>query len=239
MLRGVYASACGMMTQAAREDLLAANVANLDTLGYRRLETDTRSFPSLLAASAAGSGALDLGSTLSPTVIDTSPGPVETTGNPLDFALVGSGYFAVAGAGGQVLYTRAGRFTLKANRQLVTPDGQAVLGQKGPITLPPGKVAVAEDGTVSVDGKAVDRLRLVSFANSSSLSPMGNGLLSASGPGQPATGVRVMQGEVENSNVEIAPEMTRMIAALRSYEANVTAMRTQDEALGRLISAVS
>ncbi len=258
MIRGIYASAAALASHSARQELLASNLANATTLGYRGLRACATGYPALLRAAddSAGSwpkaglraapgqlsatGAPDLwgpGCTVSAASLDPSPGPLETTGNPLDLALVGDGLFVCQTPRG-VRYTRAGRFQLDTGGRLVTPSGYAVLGARGPIVLPPGEVQVREDGQVSVDGRPVDRLRLVTFPDGAQLVPEGQGYLSCSGPEQPAAGLRVVQGAVEHSNVMPATELSRMIQGLRLYEANISAMRAQDQSLARLLSAI-
>jgi flagellar basal-body rod protein FlgG len=266
MLRGIYASACALVSHAAQQDLIAGNLANAATVGYKRVEAAASSFPQALQAAfsadayptfnpLAGRGPLEgrseaqlggqsptrglmsLGVTLSSPSLDLSPGPIETTGNSFDLALSGDGFFVVQTPSG-VRYTRAGRFQLDSRQRLVTPDGSPVLGQQGEIVVPPGQVQVAEDGLITVEGREVARLRLAAFTDTARLVPEGNGYLAATGPEQPATACRVIQGALEGSNVRPAAELGAMIRGLRLYEANVVAMRTQDQTLGRLISSV-
>jgi flagellar basal-body rod protein FlgF len=238
VLRGIYASACGLVAQAARQELLAANLAHASTVGYKRSQAACTAFPEGVSAAPDACGWLNLGVTVTPAILDLTEGPLEKTDNPLDLALVGEGFFVVAGPRSR-LYTRAGRFRLDAASRLVTPDGYPVLGQRGPLVLPPGEVVVAKTGLVSVNGRPVDTLRIVRFVSPAQLVPVGGGYLAARGPEQPAAGVEVLQGSVEHSNVRPAAELSRMLLALRIYEANVMAMRTQDQALGRLLNAVS
>jgi flagellar basal-body rod protein FlgG len=230
MLRGLYAAASGMMTQLARQEVLADNLANASTAGFRRVQTSVGQFRQDLAAAAGATGSAAGGVAVQGAGLDTSDGILVRSDNPLDLALSGNAFFTVQTPRG-VAYTRDGRFRLDAERRLVTGRGDLVLGQSGPLTLPAGTVAVTTAGQVSVDGKAVDTLRLAEPAQPK---PLGDGLYS-SGPTRPATGHTVSQGMVEQSNVNAVQEMGRMMNGNRLYEANATALGYQDSSLGALM----
>jgi len=224
----------------ARADLLAANLANASTPGYRRLVTAPESFPEMVPAlPSPDPGALRLGTTLSPPVIDLSAGPIEKTDNPLDLAISGDGFFIVSGPSGARLYTRAGHFVLDPTGRLVTPDGYPVLSDRGEVRLPSGQITVAEDGTISVDNKPIAKLLIVSFPAPTSLSPAGHTYYTSAAPPQPASSARIIQGAIEHSNVNPARELSQMMTALRVYEASVRAMSLQDNTFARLLQAVA
>jgi len=153
---------------------------------------------------------------------DVSEGPLANTGNPLDLAIRGDAYFAVKTADGE-RYTRHGVFQLDNKSQIVTSDGDPVLGTGGaPITIPPnaGNIIVARDGTVSADAVQIGRIELFRFENPAALSKVGNSLYEAKGQApQPARDSDIAQGMVESSNVNGVAEMTRMIETVRSYQA--------------------
>ncbi len=236
MTKGIYALACCMQSQIAHQELSAANLANAATPGFRRLLAASLSFPRRPAASPDAPYPLPAGRTVSPATLDLSEGPLEQTGRPLDLAIVGEGFFAIQTPSG-TLYTRNGRFLRSPDGRLITTSGYPVLGQRGPITLPDGPVSVAEDGSVFVAGKLIDRLRLRTFPPAR-LAPAAPGLLQARGPGQPAN-CRIVQGAIEHSNVQPARELGRMLSSLRLYEAAVQALRAQDQSLHTLFSAVA
>jgi flagellar basal-body rod protein FlgF/flagellar basal-body rod protein FlgG len=135
------------------------------------------------------------------TYMDTGPGHVEKTGNPLDFSLEGPGFFAVQTKGG-VRYTRNGSFRVDTNGTLLTGEGDPVLGDQGAIKLPSGPVSVSEDGTISSAGAVVAKLQLADI-DPRTLAALGNSYFQAPpGAAQPATSTRVRQGMLEGSNVE-------------------------------------
>lgn len=230
MLRGLYAAASGMMTQLARQEVLADNLANAGTAGFRRVQTAIGQFQQDLAAAAGATGTAAGGVGLQGAGLDTSAGVLVRSDNPLDLALSGNAFFTIQTPRG-VAYTRDGRFRLDADRRLVTGRGDAVLGQSGPLTLPAGTVAVTASGQVSVDGKPVDTLRLAEPAQPQ---PLGDGLYSSAAT-RPATAFTVSQGMVEQSNVNAIQEMGRMMNGNRLYEANATALGSQDSSLGALM----
>jgi len=240
MFRGIYASACALVEQMARVDLLAANLANASTPGYRRLVTAPESFPELISAGSSPSpGTLRLGVTAAPPIVDLSSGPIEKTDNPLDLAIAGDGFFVISHPSGTRLYTRAGRFLLDATGRLVTPDGYPVLSDRGEVRLPPGRISVAEDGTIAVDNKPIAKLLIVSFPPTASLSPAGHTYYTTTSAPQSTSQARVLQGAIEHSNVNPARELGQMMVALRVYEASVRAMSLQDSSFARLLQAVA
>ena len=152
---GYYAACAGLAAQTQALELVAHNLANLATTGYRGQET---TFRSLLAgngavhASALNTAVNNFG-VLSGSRLDLTSGSLIPTGNPLDVAVSGSGFFTVQSAQG-VLYTRDGSFHLTPTGQLVTSEGNTVLGEQGPITLPTGNLAISSDGTISPCGES-------------------------------------------------------------------------------------
>lgn len=212
-----------------RVDIVANNIANAATTGFRReglifashverLDIPGRSF--VMTEDRAS-------------FTDSTPGALTVTGNPLDMALDGDGLFAVqAGAG--TAYTRDGRFTRNAEGLLVTPAGHAVLDEGGaPIALPPEAqtVAVSADGTLSADGAiiaVIGRYRLDAGATRTA-----DGLFTTSGVAQPAPETRVLGGHIENANVAPVRELTELIEAQRAYERGQSMIEGEDERLRR------
>lgn len=197
-------------------DAVANNIANMSTTGYK---TQNVIFSEYLAGSDEGgkiSEVLDLG-----TYRDASQGPLKQTFNKFDMAIEGDGYFAVQTPDGE-RYTRAGNFTLNAQRQLVTPQGDPVMGSGGPIVIPEGEtqVVVSKEGTISTENGEIGKIRVVSFNDPQSLTEVGGGLYEAGGGETPANAqeVKVHQGMLESSNVQPIVEMNRMIEILRTYQ---------------------
>jgi flagellar basal-body rod protein FlgF len=159
---GYYAACTGLRTQTQALDVIANNLANLGSAGYRAQQTQ---FQSILAASHSGlldplNRAVNNFNVLGGTRLDFSNGNLQTTGNALDLALEGSGFFAVLSRAG-IRYTRNGSFQQSSDGKLVTAQGDAVLGEQGPIALPAGEVSISADGTLSVAGALAGKLKIV------------------------------------------------------------------------------
>lgn len=173
---GYYAACTALKTQSNALELIANNVANLNTTGYR---AQIPSFESLLVeaptsvASSAWSRLTNQFAVLNGTRLDLTEGNLERTGNPLDLALDGPGFFVVQTKAG-TLYTRDGNFRLSASGELTTAVGDAVLGAAGPINVPANtQVAVGPDGTISVAGAVTGKIRLVEFAPATQVAAVG------------------------------------------------------------------
>jgi flagellar basal-body rod protein FlgF len=202
-------------------DVISNNVANVDTTGFKvealMVQTDAEhtqvdpTSPMLANVNFP----LDAG-----VVRDFSQGELKTTGGALNLGIQGQGFFRVQTANGE-RYTRDGAFTLSAQGQIVTADGDPVVGDGGPITLDPlkGQPSISADGTVSQQGQIVGKLGLVNFASLSALSKEGNGLYANNTniQPQPAT-AQIRQGMLEQSNVQPITQITRLIEVSRAYE---------------------
>jgi len=235
-----------MLVNQYRQAVIANNLANVETPGFKR---EIASFSERLIEARTRIGALRQGIFAemtggvwpARTCVDWQPGPIDVTGNPLDVAIVGDGFFAVQTPDGPG-YTRVGRFTVDAQGRLVTAtEGWIALDEQGgEIAVPLGaqKVSIGADGTVLADGKRVARLRVVRFDDPSSLRKVGKGLLAAQA--QPKSiSARLRVGALEGSNVEPMHEMAAMIEAYRAYELNAQLISLQDATLGRLINDVA
>jgi flagellar basal-body rod protein FlgF len=204
-------------------DVVANNIANLDTTGFK---ADGSLFEEYLG-SAARAGASPVSFVLDRGVWhDMNQGPIQRTGNPLDVAIDGNAFLVVQTPRGQ-RYTRNGALQINAAGQLVTSEGNPVLGDSGPITFQPNdhQVSISRDGTISVrEGTSkVDslrgKLRLVDFQDMQQLQKDGSSTFNVSGDAQPraATNASIAQGAIEKSNVRGVVEMSRMIEITRSY----------------------
>lgn len=232
---GYYATCAGLAAQTQALELVAHNLSNLSTTGYRAQQT---TFRSLLAGDASVSVnplniAINNFGVLSGSRLDLTSGSFSPTGNPLDAAVAGKGFFAVQSANG-ILYTRNGSFHTTGSGQLVTGDGNAVLGQQGPITLPNGNVAISSDGTISVDGNVVDRLNLAEFPPGTNLTAVGDSTYSApTGAAAPAVESTVRQGMLEGSNVGAMEGVVQLITVQRNTELLSRAMSAFDSQLNQ------
>jgi flagellar basal-body rod protein FlgF len=219
-------------------DVVANNMANVNTRGFRREEMTFQEYL-MPVASADGFPAPD--NKLSyvedlSTFHDFTKGPLEQTGNPLDVSLDDGAFFAVQAPGGTgERYTRNGAFQIDRQGRLVTNDGLPVLGQSGPITVDPNdpEITIARDGTVSNKDGTRGQLKIVSFADPQQLVKEGSSLFVAPA-GQapqdtPAEQLRVMQGVAEGSNVQPVLEMSRMIEINRAYSSLAALIQHNDD----------
>lgn len=203
-------------------DIIANNLANMSTPGFRGEQPIFSEYIMPIAEDTDLSGAAALISYVDDPALfrDFQPGRMKLTGNPLDVAINGEGWFAVETADGE-RYTRAGNFSLDADGRLVTMAGDPVLGDGGPIVFEPQEtgVAIAADGTISTDAGEKGRIRVVTFADQSQLVKEGSGLFSSPLPPVETATARVSQGVVEQSNVNAIEQITEMIRVTRTYEA--------------------
>ena len=220
---GYYAACTALVARSQALDTIANNIANASTVGFR---AERNLFSSVLAGMAGSSTAplspvINNYGILSGTMSDLSQGTLEKTGNDLDLAIEGKGYFTVQTANG-TMYTRNGSFQLSSKGQVVTASGDPVLGDKGPITLPAeGKISISTDGTISADGAVIGKMKVTEFPLGTELANAGNSLYSAPPNAKPLaapTESSVRQGVLENSNVNAVSSMIQMIEAQRNSE---------------------
>ena len=229
MISGLYTAASGMAAHQVRLDVIANNLANADTPGFKAdLITidpsvgslnDFSTLPSPTSIVAAGRSGLDL-----------SPGVFKQTGNPLDLAIVGPGLFAVETPQGE-RYIRAGNFTRDANGFLTTGEGFRVLGSGGPISVPDGGLVVDDRGKIA-NGAT---LRIVAGPGEAGLVKVGANLYApAEGAPLPSDlpDPAVVQGQLETSNVNVVRSMVDMLITMRTYEAHQRMIQAIDQTAG-------
>ncbi len=219
-----YIALSRQMVLQRQMDVLAQNVANLATPGYR---AESLLFVEHLKRTEPGEKVRFVQDIA--TLRDLKTGPIAHTGNTFDLAIAGEGYFTVETAEGP-RYTRAGGFTLDPGGRIITARGDALLGDGGaPLIVPPnaGAVTIARDGTVSSAGGEVGRVALVTFDNEQALDKRAAGLYDA-GDQAPrrVADPNIQQGKLEGSNAAGVVEMTKLIATVRSYQ---SAARMADE----------
>ena len=252
-MRALAIAATGMNAQQTNLEVIANNIANINTTGFKRARAEFSDLlyqverlagvPNQANASVVPEGAhIGLGVKTAAIRNLHIQGSLTSTGNKYDLALVGSGMFQIEGPNGETLYTRAGAFNTNATGQLVTIDGNPVMPS---ITVPSDavEVIVNKSGQVfaRIDGQAavqeLGQLTLATFANEAGLAPLGDNLFGeteASGPaivgvaGDPGFGT-IEQGYLENSNVDPVKEITDMISAQRAYEMNSKVIKAGDE----------
>ncbi len=230
MLPGLYLSANGMRARIAQQEIVANNVANLHSPGFKREAVTFRELFSTLPGTTLPVLGLEVKT-------DFGMGSLQRTGDPLNLAIEGRGFFTVETPKG-MRYTRDGNFTLNENGLLVTQRGYPVWGGNGPVVIDGDEVAVSSQGEVIVDGRLVDRLLLSDFDLPYPLRKVGEGLFAplAGSEVKKSENPRLMQGYLEASNVAPAKEMIELITILRLYETNQKAILIQDQTLNRAVN---
>ncbi len=250
-MRALAIAATGMSAQQLNVEVIANNIANINTTSYKRSRAE---FTDLFyqidrmqgVPNRTGEAAVPEGAKLGVRSVAVRKlhmqGSLAQTGNPYDLAVNGRGWFQIAGPNGETLYTRAGAFNTNADRQLVTADGYTV---DPTIIIPQGtvEVTVNESGQVyakldnEIAPRQVGQLNLTNFANEAGLDPLGGNLYRetlASGtpvvgvPGDPGYG-KIHQRYLESSNVDPVKEITELITAQRSYEMNSKVIQAADD----------
>ncbi len=249
----IYMAAAAALAYEKRLEVIANNLSNVNTAGFKRDDVAFQAYLSSAEGAAATVyppyPAAQAGASFWVTYesrTDFAPGPLQQTGNRLDLALNGKGFFSVESPDGPV-YTRRGNFTLSSEGLLVTQEGWPVQGTSGEIRLDasntgPGglDVTVGEDGTVRLSGRDVGRLRIEDVSDTGSLLKIGHGYFKptdAAVTAEPEM-ARVAQGFLEMSNVEAVRAMTEMIEILRGYESYQRVIRSVDEANAKSINEV-
>lgn len=253
MMRALFSAATGMTAQQTNVDVIANNLANLNTVGFKRMRAD---FADLLYQTLRAPGTTTIQGQQSPTGIQVgmgtrlaattrmwTQGEFQQTGDPFSLAIEGDGFFQINTPDG-IVYTRDGTFKLDATGKLVTSDGFAL---EPAITIPQNalNVSIGTDGTVTyilpgqTEAQQAGQITLAKFINPAGLQSIGNNMFratSASGnaitgtPGVDGMGT-VRQGFVESSNVKVVEELVNLIIAQRAYEVNSKAIQTSDEML--------
>ncbi len=250
MIYGLWLSAGGLQASQYSQDIIANNLANLDTAGFKR---DLAVFSERAVASREAGGdprmsnallnRMSGGTFVAPTYTSFEQGTIETTDRPLDLALRGEGFFTVRD-GDRKVYTRDGRFAVDADGGLVTAvGGRPVLNERGaPIRLTKDQAAsvrFGEDGTLRVGTATIGQLGIVDFADKTQLRKVGANVLEAPDktPTKPAAAV-VVSRAVETSTVEPLTTMVSMIEASRAYQLNASLIAMQDSMLARTVNDV-
>lgn len=259
MLRGLYMATSGMDVLQTCIDGTANDIANATTPGYKKDTYLIRSFPEMLMIEKGGPqneksslpqktrriGTTGIGARLAEVSTDFTTGIIRETGNKTDILLKGPGFFAVDASGqgepGRVGYTRNGAFKIDEEGYLTTAGGYRVLGENGEISLGDAelKFDVESDGSITVDGVRVERLRLAEFSSLDSLYKESDDIfIDRDGAAETASATTVKQGFLEGSNVNLVDEMVSLIKVTRAYEANQRMIQSQDELLAKAVNEV-
>ena len=227
MIRGFYTALSGMVSTMTRQAVVADNIANVNTVGFKQSRT-TQDDYELQIMNSQGPELGELGTGAIPTNLrlDATQGSLQVSDKQADLAIEGDGLFVVS-TGGGVAYTRAGDFVVDVNSQLVTQQGYPVLDTAGHNITVPAKFTVASDGTIVQTGQ---RIALVGWPPGG-VTRLGQNLLAAGGTLAPATGV-IHQQMLENSNTDLAVSMTELISFQRDFQMSSRALSLQDGTLG-------
>ena len=223
MHSGIYTAYSGLKAQMEALDLLANNLANANTTGFKEQKAFFSALNTAMGSLEASplEAAINSHAVLAESSLNVMGGSLLQTDRELDLALVGDGFLTVETPAG-IRYTRNGNLMTDSRSVLCTAEGHPVIGERGRIVLGPGKVGINEDGEVLVNSVRIDRLKLASFENPAKLLRQGNSLFAPiSGEQLPkaATGVTVRQGYQEQSNVNPVLATVRMVEIMRHFEA--------------------
>jgi flagellar basal-body rod protein FlgG len=262
MIRALYTAATGMEAQQLNIDVIANNLANVNTTGFKKSRPD---FQDLLYQTIRAPGASTTTTSQSPTGIQVGlgarpaavqrinqQGDYTQSGNTYDVAIEGTGFFQVRQPDGSTAFTRAGAFKIDRDGNMVTSDGLQI---DPPIAIPDGSedVTIGQDGVVSARAPGqsapaqVGQIQTARFANPAGLRALGKNLLQesdTSGPAQVGTPGQdnrgtILQGYLENSNVSVVEELVALITGQRAYEVTSKAITTADEMLRATNAIVS
>lgn len=221
---GLYIAASGMVSEQVRQDQLANDLANASTPGYKPDESPQHSFGEVLLANTQSEpavGSVNMGVALGKTYTDMTPGPVQNTGQPLDYAIGGTGFFAVQTPQG-VRYTRDGQFTVTAQGTLTDAQGNAVLDQAGK--------------TIKADASGAVPANQLGVFEVPNAVKQGENLYSGTASGKPGGTVR--QGQLEGSGVDAAKVMVDMITSMRTFQSGQQAIQAIGQTLQEAASQV-
>lgn len=256
MLRGLYTAYTGMLNEQYRMDIMSNNLANADTVGFKKEGSTSQAYSEVMAVKIKDTtenlntpkrlGNMSLGVKIGETYTDFSQGSLRDTGNTYDLALSGDGFFNIefTNKAGETStkYTRAGSFVLTTDGYLTTKDGDYVLGQNGRIQLSTtaGNTVIDENGNIYQDNQLVAKIKITEFEDTNYLTHYGESMWDAKegAVANDATDVKVHQGYLEMSNISVVTEMVNMISIQRQYEANQKLITTYDESLDKSVNQV-
>lgn len=229
----MYKALSGAVVEMRRLETASQDLANINTAGYKGQRL---AFSEVLAKRSAPDDRPGGFVAVSGQRTNLNQGALEGNGNPLHLALEGDGYFVVQTARGE-RYTRNGNFTLRADGTMITPGGDPVLGDGGPIQLSGATMVVAADGTVSSDNNLIGQLRIVRFKDAAKAEKEGANLFRSDRANITDAGdARVAQGHLEQSNVGAVDSMVALISINRQFESYQRAMKLLDSVTEKMLS---
>ncbi|MDZ4722891.1 MAG: flagellar hook-basal body protein [candidate division Zixibacteria bacterium] len=240
MIKGMYRSASGMIPRVNKQQIIANNIANVGTAGFKKDTMFTRELSK--AEQKVIPKKTDWEQPMVDKVhVDYSPGIFDKTDNPLDLAIEGDGFFKLEASDGSVALTRSGTFQVDSAGFLAYPGGFRLSSESGPIQVGDGKVVISQTGEIEVDGSSVSRIVPVSVTDHDKLERLGGALFGVPKGVEvtPVTNTVIQQGYLETANVDVVREMVDMIITYRTYEANAKALQQQDASLDHLFQKVA
>lgn len=249
MLDGMKMASQGMLAMQAHQDILANNLANVNTAGYQASTAVTKTFDAALQEQMEGQGYQSVGGAGDgvpvigvKTASKYQHGAMKATGNNMDMAIGGNGFFTLQGKDGKPIYSRNGNFSVDQQGFMVDGSGNKVLSFNGPIRIPQGKQVTVDDrGIISVEGQEMGRLRVTEFKDINDLYNVGGNAFKpkdSQNIGQLSGNPQIKQGFLEASNVNVVREMVKMMDIQRAYETNEKVMQSEDQMLQKSINEV-
>jgi flagellar basal-body rod protein FlgG len=238
----LYQAAAAMNANARWQELITENLAAGSVPGFRKREISFSAVQAGLDPTATSATGQRYVIPAAATGTNFRQGELRSTGNAMDFAIEGPGFFEVQLPNGNHAFTRDGEFRLNSTGQFVTKQGYTLLGDDGPVQLDPNSTApvvVSSSGDVSQGDQARGHIRLVEFNQPQALNPVGDGYFFANQPGVTpvkASQSSLRQGYLEGSNSSPTAEMASMLTAMRLFEANQKVLQAQDDRMGKVIS---
>lgn len=240
MIVGLYTGASSMVSQGDYQAVIARNLANINTAGYKKNVAVFQSFISSTSNQDQTNTTTSTGSSLGTIATDFSQGMLEYTGNDLDISIKGEGFFTVKANDGSVLYTRKGQFMLSRDMKIVTPEGWYLLGAGGEIQLPQNakNITIKGNGSITADGKEIGNIRIVKVSKLSTLESVGGCAYKVSdnvSKPEDSADFEIASRYLEKSNVNAVDEMVNMIGNMRGFQVGNKVTDSIDETLKKLI----
>ena len=252
MVRGLYTAWTGLYNEQKRLEVIANNIANSATTGYKQEGVTSQSFDDMLAIKVRDYsvrndeviGTMPLGVKVGEVFTNYGQGSVRSTGNTYDLALDGSGFFKMrvtdTAGNDHIRYTRAGNFTITLEGYVTDADGNHLQSEAGDLIVPTdAEIVIDKDGSVYANGELIDQITITDFEDYNYLKKYADTMYE---PVDGATEIEatgsVLQGWLEQSNVNVVKEMTQMIAITRAYEANQKIVQTMDKSLDQAVNNV-
>ncbi|MBI4682644.1 MAG: flagellar basal-body rod protein FlgF [Nitrospirae bacterium] len=231
MYKGIYITLSGAVLKQKNLDITAQNIANADISGYKKEQMSFKDYIIPVDNKAAKADDGRVMTELSRVSIDFTEGPIKGTGNPLDLAINGEGFFALD----EGMYTRNGSFMISDEGYLTTKSGVKLLGESGPIEIQGSDIDISPSGEIIVDAIPVGKLKIVDFPDKEKLKKLNGGMFAAGEAGVTVNS-SVSQGFLEQSNVNVIQEMVGMIASTREFESYQKMIHAFDEAASKAIN---